>query len=344
MTKRTAFVIAPGRGSYQSSELGYLTRFHAAKKGYLEALDAFREMAGQTPLSVLDQADRFVLSRHVNGENASLLTAACALGDFADIDQDRFDIVAIAGNSMGWYLSLAAAGALPDEAGWTLINTMGTLMHEKGVGGQILYPVVDEHWQPDPARQDHIATALDEASSAGLRPYISIRLGGTVVLAGSDETITFLKNHLPTHDRYPMVLSHHAAFHTPLLSFLIPEAKGKLPISLFRQPKFPMIDGEGTIWNPGATHLEKLYQYTLGRQIDTIYNFSKSVEVGLKEFAPDCVIILGPGSTMGAPVIQTMIDLNWFDLTSKDSFKTRQVHDPVVFSMGIEAQRIAVTR
>jgi [acyl-carrier-protein] S-malonyltransferase len=40
------------------------------------------------------------------GDNASLLIYACALADFAAIDRDRFEVVAVTGNSMGWYLAL----------------------------------------------------------------------------------------------------------------------------------------------------------------------------------------------------------------------------------------------
>ncbi len=340
---KTALVICPGRGAYQADELGYLARHHADKKGFIDWLDAFREGTGQTPISELDGAERFVLSRHTNGENASLLISACAMADFQSIDRSAYEIIAIAGNSMGWYLTLACAGALSGEGWPILINGMGRLMHEKGVGGQMLYPVVDEDWRPDPIRQAVIATAIAGARQAGHEAYLSIRLGGTAVLAGDDGALGYLQDNLPGEGRYPMRLSFHAAFHTPLLQGLLDEACQLVPRSLFAQPSLPMIDGSGLLWMPGASDIDALYAYTLGTQITQTYDFSKSVEVGLKEFAPDCIIVLGPGATMGPPVAQTAISLDWWGLTGKSAFKDRQDHDPVILAMGLESQRPLVT-
>jgi len=341
--RKTALVICPGRGAYQADELGYLARHHADKKDFIDRLDAFRERAGQTPISELDSADRFVLSRHTNGENASLLISACALADFKSIDRSAYDIVAVAGNSMGWYLTLACAGALSGADWPILINGMGTLMHEKGVGGQILYPIVDEDWRPDENRQTIVDDALAAARQAGHEAYLSIRLGGTAVLAGDDGALDDFQKNLPADGRYPMRLSFHAAFHTPLLQGLLDDARERVPQSLFGQPALPMIDGAGRLWMPGASDIDALYAYTLGTQITQTYDFSKSVEVGLKEFAPDCIIILGPGATMGPPVAQTAISIGWWGLTGKEAFKDRQANDPIVLAMGLDSQRPLVT-
>ena len=58
--------------------------------------------------------------------------------------EDRYDVVAVTGNSMGWYLALACSGVLDFDAGARLVNNMGGLMHEQGAGGQIVWSVVDE--------------------------------------------------------------------------------------------------------------------------------------------------------------------------------------------------------
>ena len=93
-------------------------------------LDAYRAELGQPTISELDGAEKYSPSLHMPGDNASLLIYACALADFEAIDRDRFDVVAVTGNSMGWYLALACAGVVDFDAGARLVNTMGGLMHE----------------------------------------------------------------------------------------------------------------------------------------------------------------------------------------------------------------------
>ncbi len=347
MSKQTALIIAPGRGSYQNDELGYFVKHHGRDHSLLKKLDEMREGLDQIPISDLDQAKRFTLSKHTNGENASLLIYACAMADFLAIDRERYDIVAIAGNSMGWYLSLACAGALSvtseENRAAHLINHMGTLMHKQGVGGQIIYPIVNDDWQPDHKKTALIDEILQEAATKKLNLSISIRLGGMIVLAGDKNGLAFAQSKLPQTGRYPMALSFHAAFHSSLLDFVIPLAQEALPIELFSQPQIPMIDGRGNIWSPQACSLEQLYDYTLGTQINQTYDFTKSVETGLKEFSPDKIIILGPGATMGPPVAQTLIANQWRHkgqvFQGKKSFKTLQEKTPFIVSMGIEEQR-----
>ena len=97
------------------------------------------------------------------GDNASLLIYACALADFAAIDRERFEVVAVTGNSMGWYLALACAGVVDLDAGARLVNNMGGLMHEKGQGGQLVWSMADADWRIDPAKAAIVAEVIAEA-------------------------------------------------------------------------------------------------------------------------------------------------------------------------------------
>ena len=110
--RKTAVVVAPGRGTYNRSELGYFGRHHADQSDMIEEFDLHRKEAGQAPLADLDGADRFSGTLHTRGDNASALIYACALADFQAINQDKVDILGVTGNSMGWYIALACAGAL----------------------------------------------------------------------------------------------------------------------------------------------------------------------------------------------------------------------------------------
>ena len=58
--RRTALVIAPGRGTYGKGELGSIARLHGARFGDLIAnFDAQRRERGQPTVTELDGAERF---------------------------------------------------------------------------------------------------------------------------------------------------------------------------------------------------------------------------------------------------------------------------------------------
>ena len=341
--KQSAVVIFPGRGVYGKDQLGYLARHHGDKADFIAGVDAWREAQGRESVSALDTAETYSAAKHASSVNASAIIYACALADFAAIDRERYDIAAVCGNSLGWYLTLAAGGALSPPNAIRLVDTMGALMEEKGVGGQIVYPFVDEDWRQSRAREKAVGDALHAGRTEG-EAFLSIRLGGMAVLAGDEAGLAAMEKSLPkAEDRYPFRLARHAAFHTPLLSHVSAAAFDALGADLFTAPAMPMIDGRGAVWTPHATDLGALYQYTLGTQIVETYDFSKSVEVAVKEFAPDKLILAGPGATLGAPIAQELIRHRWLGLTSKTDFAALQKEDPFLLAMGREDQRNAVT-
>lgn len=338
--KEKLLVICPGRGTYNATELGYLKRYHGKRQDLLARLDALRLTEGQPSISELDGADKYSPSLHMTGDNASLLIYACALADFAAIDRDRYEICAVTGNSMGWYLALACAGAVGFDAGARLVNTMGRLMHEKGQGGQIVWSLADEDWRADPAKASIANSVLAEASArADLTVHVSIRLGAMIVFAADDAGLKWLMERLPKDDRFPMKLNYHAAFHSPLLDHIVPLAKAANPQGDFDEGTVPAIDGTGKIWLPKAFDPAAIYDYTLGAQINRTYDFSRAVQVAAREFCPDRIAILGPGTTLGAPVAQALIAAGWRGLQGKDDFQSRQKDDPLLISMGMETQR-----
>lgn len=330
--KKRVIVVMPGRGSYGTSELGYLKRYHGGQAEFLSRGALQNDAAS---ISELDGLKTFSPSKHLAGRNASNLIYACALLDFQKINRDKYEIVAICGNSLGWYLTLAASGALSIENGAQLVDTMGHLMEDNGTGSQFLYPITDENWHRDPAKTGQVNSLLQSLDDM----YYSIDLSGTAVLAGSETSVKKMMNALPKIDYFPLRLPKHAAFHTPLMSPIAKMAKQALRQELFTQPKIPIIDGRGVIWRPRSTDMSALYDYTLGAQITSCYNFAKSIEVAIKEFAADQLILTGPGSSLGPPAAQELIRHSWFGLTSKQDFKALQDKAPVLLSMGREDQR-----
>ncbi|MEM7173191.1 MAG: ACP S-malonyltransferase [Pseudomonadota bacterium] len=345
-TRKTAVVVCPGRGTYGKGELGYLARHHSHQKELMQMVDGYRREQDQPTISDLDQAPNYSLNLQGRGDHASPLIFTCAYADFLAIDQDEIEVVAVTGNSMGWYIALACAGATSPKAALHIVNTMGRLMQDEAPGGQLIYPVTDDNWQAVPGRREQLTELvafLNGKSDHEL--YLSIDLGGFLVFAGNNAAIGAMQKILPTEqDRFPMVLANHAAFHCPLQAPIAQKARHTLEPELIHSPKVPLIDGRGRIWFPHATSPASLWRYTLDAQVVAPYDFTRAVQVAVREFVPDHVIVLGPGSSLGAPVAQSLIDISWRGMTSKETFQKRQKKAPFLISMGFHDQRSAVVQ
>ena len=335
---KTAVVICPGRGTYTKTELGVLSR-HFPDAGLLATFDARRAANGQETLTALDSASAYSVARHTRGDNASGLIYAATLGDFLSLK--GVQVVAVTGNSMGWYSALACAGALSAQNGFEVVNTMGTLMQTHMIGGQVLYPFVDEDWQPNPRRRSELLELVAQiGAQAGHVLGLSIDLGGMLVLAGNEAGLAAFESAVPSvQGRFPMRLANHAGFHTALQAPVAEAGRAALPASLFEQPKLPLIDGRGAIWWPRATDTRALWDYTLGHQVTEPYDFTRAIRTAAREFAPDLFIVTGPGTTLGGAVAQSLILSDWQGMGSKAEFQSRQVADPLLISMGMAEQR-----
>lgn len=339
--KQRAVIVAPGRGTYNKPELGSLARLHPDKSAMLAEFDAYREARGQESLSALDGAGRYSARRHTRGDNASPLIYACALFDFLAIDRNRFDIVGVTGNSMGWYVALACAGVLGPMEGLDLVNTMGTLMQEHLIGGQIIYPFVDEDWRPIPGRRGEIeAKTAEIAARAGHELALSIDLGGMLVLAGNAEGLAAFEAEMPVvQDRFPLRLQNHAAFHTALQAPVAELGRERLAQGGWRQPDLPLIDGRGAFWWPGASDVAALWDYTLDHQVVRPYDFTAAIRSAARELMPDVFIVLGPGTTLGGAVAQSLILSGWRGWQDKAGFRAATAATPRLISLGREDQR-----
>lgn len=339
-----AVVICPGRGTYTKTELGYLARHHWKKQALFQRFDARRKALGQETLAELDGASAYSVARHTRGDNASALIYACTYADFQDIA--GVDVVAVTGNSMGWYSALACAGALGAAAGFEVVNTMGTLMQQHLIGGQTLYPFTDEDWRPIQGRKaELLALAETIATRPGHDLALSIDLGGMLVLAGNEAGLTAFEGSVPpVQGRFPMRLANHAAFHTALQVHVAAAGRAALRETQFGQPALPLVDGRGAVWWPGATDPAALRAYTLDHQVVEPYDFTRAITVAAREFAPDLFIITGPGTTLGGAVAQSLIITDWAGIDTKLAFQARQSARPIVLSMGLEDQRRLATQ
>ncbi|MCP4807146.1 MAG: ACP S-malonyltransferase [Proteobacteria bacterium] len=332
-----AFLLFPGRGSYQRDQLGSLQ----GPSAILDRLDAFRAGLGRPTLREMDGADRYSAKLHVAGENASILTFGAGLADLATVDRERTDIVCVGGNSMGWYTALAASGVLDLDAAATLVETMGSWQAGNVIGGQILYPTTDADWRPDPTLQATVDAALERDDV-----HLSIRLGGTAVLAGTTPAVRAMLAELPKVERgprtFPLQLPLHSAFHTPLMQPTSDRAMEEIALP-FAAPHTPLVDGRGQVFR-SFSDPEDIEDWTLGDQVTATFDLTACVATALGDYAPDVVLLPGPGEAMGGPVAQVLIQLGWRGLRDRADFIEAQKSDqPVVISMSRPDQRARVT-
>ena len=339
MRKQAVLVVCPGRGTYGAGELGYLARHHGSAPPIAE-FDAARLSREVIPLTALDGAAKFSTSLHGAGENAAPLIYAAGILDFLALDPEKAEVVAICGNSMGWYTALACAGVVTPEHGFAIADAMGVNSGMGEPGGQVLLTLVGDDWRPDPELCAAVGTIVGGIDDL----YPSIDLGGMLLVAGTEPALERLTAALPAlPGRPPLRLAGHGPFHTSLMAESSRRALAQLPADWFGQPRVPLIDGQGRIWRPHAADRDALHAYTFATQILEPYDFTRSLSVAIKEFAPDRIVLLGPGDTLGGAIGQVLVAEQWLGIEDKAAFTARQQSDPFLIAMGRADQRTLVT-
>ncbi len=331
-----ALLVFPGRGSYTSASLGSLDPDHPL----VRTAEEIRAGYDLPSLVELDAADRFDPRRHLAPANASPLIYLASLIDAETLPPETEPVVAV-GNSLGWYTALAAAGALSFEDGFRLVQQMSLLQEAPlpagGPGGQVIYPLVAADWRPDPALEDAVIEALRGADDAGVTVHPSIDLGGYAVLAGDEGGVSALMDGLPPlrigERLYPLRLALHGPYHTPLVAHVAAEAPARLAGLAWQRPRIALVDGRGGRWSPWSTDPAALRDYTLGEQVTTPFDFATAVRVALREWAPDLLILPGPGNSLGGICGQVLVREGYRGIHSRADFEAVQRSSPVIISM-----------
>jgi [acyl-carrier-protein] S-malonyltransferase len=327
---KRAVILCPGRGSYTEKTLRSLPDNHP----WVERVEALRREYGLVSLVELDRAAKWDPKLHLAPQNVSPLIWLISMLDAASAMRE-YRIAAVAGNSMGWYTALAVGGALDFDDGFRLMQEMSILQQEHSSGGQVIYPQVDEQWRSDPNLVESVRAAL---ASSGGEAFPSIGLGGQAVLAGTEAGIAHLLRSLPKvklgQNSYPIRLMGHGPYHTPLLQPVADKAHATLSKLRFQRPRVHLIDGQGTRWSPYSADAAAIRDYTLGAQITQPYDFTLSVRVGLREYAPDRLVLPGPGNPLGSISAQIVIQEGWRGIRSRADFDAvQQSEHPIVHSM-----------
>lgn len=245
------------------------------------------------------------------------------------------DIVAVLGASGGWYAALAAAGVLSREEVERLVGELASLQAELGTRAeQLVFPLSDDSWQPDPGLAAALVAALASANGA---VHQTADLGAYALVSGTRDGIRALAEALPDvaiGDRhYPLLLPPRPALNTPSARPLGDELRLRLHDLDWRRPTVTLIDGLGARHTPWSTDPAALRDYTFGPQLVGTYRFATAFRAALREQAPDIVIVPGKGGSLAAVCGQLIVAEGYRGIRSRRSFAATQGRSPIVLSM-----------
>jgi hypothetical protein len=299
--------------------------------------DELRASDGLTPLSELDAADRFDPSVHLRPTNAWPLILLCGLLDAERIADDH-EVVAVIASSTGWFTALAASGSLGFDDAFRLAQEMGSAAEAPLGNGdrpaEAIYPLTDEAWHPDETLLDRVTAALATATSA----FLSIDLGAFAIIGGTQAGVDALDERLTpvsvgSRD-YPLRLATADAWHTPLRAEAVSAASDRLGGLRWDRPNVTLVDGRGVRFTPWSADPAELAAATLVGQGQSTYDFAAGMGVSLREYAPDVILLAGPGGSLGASCAQLVVMEGYRGIRSRADLEAAQASPtPLLLSL-----------
>ena len=329
-----AAVAFPGRGSYGSGSLGSLPAEHP----WVRRADELRATAGLQALSEVDATERFTPALHLRPSNAWPLTFLVSLLDAERIADDH-EVVVVVASSIGWYTALAASGALAFDDAFRLVQQMAVAAEEPlenaEPAAELVYPLIDDAWERDDARPGLIDAALADAGEGAAR---ALELGSFSVIAGTVGAVERVGAALPPVTMggrsYPLRLASADAWHTPLRTRSAAGAAARLGELGWERPKVTIVDGRGVRFTPLSADPARLADQSLVGHAEAPYDFARAFRVALREYAPDVVLLPGPGATLGTACAQLIVAEGYRGIRSRTELEAVQAGpSPLLLSM-----------
>jgi hypothetical protein len=327
-----AAVAFPGPGSYGPRSLGSLPAEHQ----WVRAADVLRADAGLRPLTEVDGADRFDPAVHLRPSNGWPLIFLAGLLDAERIADDHEVVVAVA-SSTGWYTALAAAGVLDFADAFRVVQQLGLAAEEPldaGPTAELVYPLTDPAWEPVADRLSAVDAAIDEAADGVSR---ALALGSHVVIGGLSSSLRTVAAALPAVTIGPRAFPFEAAgygWHTPLRADSAARARERIGEVPWQRPNVPLVDERGVRHTPWSADTAALAEGALVRQPSATYDFASAFRVALREYAPDVILLPGPGASLGGPCAQLIVAEGYRGLRSRQELEQAQGGgSPILLSM-----------
>ena len=329
-----AAVAFPGRGSYGPASLRTLPAGHP----WVRRADELRAGAGLRSLAEIDATAPFDPGLHLRPSNAWPLIFLCGLLDAERIADDH-EVVVVVASSTGWYTALAASGALGFDDAFRLVQEMAlaaeTPLSEGGDPAEVIYPLTDDAWEPSRSRIDELQAAL---SAADGQAGVAVDLGAFAVLGGRADSVDAIARRLPPVKQgeraFPLRLATADAWHTALRREAVEGAVERLGALTWESPNVTLVDGRGVRFTPWSTLPAELARQSLHGQGADTYDFAAGLRVALREYAPDVLLLPGPGGSLGAACAQIMVMEGYRGLRSRAEFEAAQAGAaPMLLSM-----------
>ena len=245
----------------------------------------------------------------------------------------------VVASSTGWYTALAASGALEFDDAFRLVQTMALLAEEPiaedDPGGQLIYALTDSEWRPDPDRTSALEAVLARQTDGVHR---SLELGAFSVLSGTDGGIAGVAEDLPVVEigtrRFPFRAAMQEAWHIPLRA----ERRG----TRCRTPGGPhLVRAERDAgrrsrrrFTPWSTDPTELANHTIREQPVSTYDFARSLRVALREYAPEVILLAGPGASLGEVCAQLIVAEGYRGIRTRAELEAAQSGPtPILLSM-----------
>ena len=327
-------VAFPGRGSYGPGSLGSLPADHP----WVTRADELRGAAGLPPLSEVDAAEAFTPALHLRAANAWPLTFLVSLLDAERIADDH-EVVVVVASSIGWYTALAASGALEFDDAFRLVQQMALAAEEplddSATAAELVYPLIDDAWERDDARPGLIDAALADAGEGAAR---ALELGSFSVIAGTAGAVERVGAALPPVTMggrsYPLRLASADAWHTPLRARSAADAATRLGELHWERPRVTIVDGRGVRFTPLSADPARLAEQSLVGHAEAPYDFARAFRVAMREYAPDVVLLPGPGATLGTACAQLIVAEGYRGIRSRTELEAVQAGpSPLLLSM-----------
>jgi hypothetical protein len=327
-----AAVAFPGPGSYGPRSLGAIPAEHR----WVRAADAIRADLGLPPLGEIDAADRFDPAVHLRPANGWPLTFLAGLLDAERIADDHEVVVAVA-SSVGWYTALAAAGVVEVADAFRVVQQLGLAAEEPleaGPTAELVYPLTDAAWEPVPDRRAAVDAALEHGDDGVAR---ALELGSHVVLGGLSSALGEIAAALPEvtvgSRTFPFEAAGHG-WHTPHRAASAVRARDRLGELRWQRPNVALVDDRGVRHTPWSADTSALAEGALVRQPSTTYDFASAFRVALREYAPDVVLLPGPGASLGGACAQLIVAEGYRGIRSRQELEQTQAGgSPILLSM-----------
>jgi hypothetical protein len=166
----------------------------------------------------------------------------------------------------------------------------------------------------------------------------SLELGAFSVLSGPAASLAEVAAELPPVEvgsrRFPFRAAMQEAWHIPLRTDAAARAAERLAGLSWSAPNVTLVDGRGVRFTPWSTDPDELAHHTISEQPVATYDFARSLRVALREYAPDVILLPGPGSSLGEVCAQLIVAEGYRGIRSRADLEKEQAGaSPILLSM-----------